>query len=357
MHLKSKRECRKGAALATADVTIFGAGIFGLSIAWMCCKRGAKVQVIDPFGVAAGSSGGIVGALAPHVPENWNAKKQFQFESLIMAEPFWHEIAEASNHDPGYARLGRLQPIADEAALALAISRKEGAKQLWQGKAVWDVIPATTDGWAPDAIHLIRDTLTARIHPRKACHALAAAITHRGAKLQTEGRPEGYVIWANGVAGLSALNAGRSHVVGSGIKGQAALFDHDARNMPQIFVNGLHIVPHADGTTAAGSTSERFFEDSHTTDDLLEALIEKVRNTLPVLRNATVIEQWAGLRPRARSRAPMLGAWPDRPDHFIANGGFKIGFGMAPKVAETMADLVLEGKDTIPKGFEVSASL
>ena len=127
--------------------------------------------------------------------------------------------------------------------------------------------------------------------------------------------------------------------------------------MPQIFVNGLHIVPHADGTTAAGSTSERFFEDSHTTDDLLEALIEKVRNTLPVLRNATVIEQWAGVRPRARSRAPMLGVWPDRPAHFIANGGFKIGFGMAPKVAETLADLVLEGKDTIPKGFEVSASL
>ena len=23
------------------------------------------------------------------------------------------------------------------------------------------------------------------------------------------------------------------------------------------------------------------------------------------------------------------GAWPDRPGHFIANGGFKIGFGMA----------------------------
>ena len=35
--------------------------------------------------------------------------------------------------------------------------------------------------------------------------------------------------------------------------------------------------------------------------------------------------RWAGLRPRARSRAPMLGAWPGRPGHFIANGGFKIG--------------------------------
>ena len=52
------------------EVTIRGAGIFGLSIAWECARRGTKVTVVDPHGVAAGSSGGIVGALAPHVPEN-----------------------------------------------------------------------------------------------------------------------------------------------------------------------------------------------------------------------------------------------------------------------------------------------
>ena len=69
-----------------------------------------------------------------------------------------------------------------------------------------------------------------------------------------------------------------------------------------------------------------------------------------------MIGRWAGVRPRARSRAPMLGAWPDRPGHFIANGGFKIGFGMAPKVAETMAALILDGDNTIPPGFEVEAS-
>ena len=53
----------------------------------------------------------------------------------------------------------------------------------------------------------------------------------------------------------------------------------------------------------------------------------------------------------------MLGPWPERPGHFIANGGFKIGFGMAPKISEVMADLILEDRDQIPKGFEVTASL
>ena len=84
---------------------------------------------------------------------------------------------------------------------------------------------------------------------------------------------------------------------------------------------------------------------------------DRARANVPALRAAPVLARWAGLRPRGRSRAPMLGAWPDRPGHFIANGGFKIGFGMAPKVAEVMADLMLEGRNGIPPGFEVEASL
>ena len=116
-------------------------------------------------------------------------------------------------------------------------------------------------------------------------------------------------------------------------------------------------MPHADGTVAIGSTSEREFEDATATDDQLDAVIERAVAAMPVLHGAAVIERWAGLRPRAKSRAPMLGAHPLHSGQFIANGGFKIGFGMAPKVAEVMADLLLEGRDTIPDDFRPEASL
>src|SRR5210317_1097848 len=119
------------------DITVRGAGIFGLSIAWICVLRGARVQVIDPHGAGAGSSGGIVGALAPHVPENWNSKKAFQLDSLLMAESFWASVAAQGGLDPGYGRTGRLQPIADDHALGLARDRAEGARALWQGRALW----------------------------------------------------------------------------------------------------------------------------------------------------------------------------------------------------------------------------
>ncbi|NKX43081.1 NAD(P)/FAD-dependent oxidoreductase [Roseicyclus persicicus] len=343
-----------------ADVTVHGAGIFGLSIGWECARRGAKVQVVDPFGVGAGSSGGLVGALAPHVPENWNAKKQVQFESLEMAEGFWAGVAEAGGTDPGYARTGRLQPVADEAALALARQRAGGARDLWQGRYLWQVVPAadhpglldSPTGW------LIHDTLSARLHPRRACAALAAAIGATGGRIGAEAEgPAGVEVWATGAAGLQELSQALGKPVGTGVKGQAALFAADLRHAPQLFAEALHIVPHADGTTAIGSTSERDYADATGTDAQLDALIDTARRLCPALRDAPVIDRWAGVRPRARSRAPMLGAHPARPGAHVANGGFKIGFGMAPMVARLMADLILDGRDAIPDAFRPEASL
>ncbi|WP_299722387.1 FAD-binding oxidoreductase [uncultured Tateyamaria sp.] len=345
--------------MATDKITVRGAGIFGLSIAWVLTRRGAPVQLIDPHGLAAGASGGIVGALAPHVPENWNPKKQFQLESLLMAQSFWDEVEAAGGQSPGYARTGRLQPIADDAALTLAHARAETAKTLWRDAATWTVRPTQNTDWAahsPTGFE-IHDTLSARIHPRQACTALAAALATQGVTVQADAPETAITIHATGVAGLEALNAQHPRLIGTGIKGQAALLDISAPDAPQLFADTLHIIPHADGTTAIGSTTERDYDDPTTTDAQLDDIITRARAAVPALRDAQVIARWAGLRPRSRSRAPMLGAWPDRPGHFIANGGFKIGFGMAPKVAYVMADLILEGHNTIPPGFDVADSL
>ena len=341
------------------DVTVHGAGIFGLSVAWVCARRGATVRVIDPNGVGQGASNGLVGALAPHVPENWNDKKQLQFDSLVMAETMWAEVAELSGEDPGYARLGRLQPIVDEAALALAAARVESAKPLWRGKFTWQIVPQDT--YAPYATSptglLIQDTLSARAHPRRCTAALAKALTALGVEITTEGPAIGKQVWATGVAGLKELSNELGATVGNGVKGQAALLDFSAPEMPQLFADSLHIIPHTDGTTAIGSTSERDYTDPGSTDAQLDALIAKARTLCPPLAEAKTLTRWAGLRPRARSRAPMLGHHPTKPGQFVANGGFKIGFGMAPVIGGIMADLILDNHDRIPESFRPEASL
>lgn len=334
------------------DVTIYGAGVFGLSIAFTLLRRGAQVRVIDPNGPGAGSSGGVLGALAPHVPENWNAKKQFQLESLLMAPAFWADVAQISGADPMFRRSGRVQPL-NEADRPLAEARSDGAAALWRGEADWFVKEGQFWGQSGLWIH---DTLTAQVQAAAATRALAAACVALGADVLTDAEPKGAIVLAKGASGLTELSAELSKTVGVPVKGQAALLRADIGEVPQLFVDGLHVLAHLDGTVAVGSTTERDV-DHLQTDEQLDALVEKAKMLVPVLRDAPVIQRWAGFRPRAKSRAPMLGGHPKREGIFIANGGFKIGFGMAPKVAEVMADLLLDGRDTIPQGFRVEDNL
>jgi glycine/D-amino acid oxidase-like deaminating enzyme len=53
----------------------------------------------------------------------------------------------------------------------------------------------------------------------------------------------------------------------------------------------------------------------------------------------------------------MLGRHPLFEGAYIANGGFKIGFGMGVEVGRVMASLILEEIDTIPAEFAPEASL
>ncbi|MGY6411064.1 MAG: NAD(P)/FAD-dependent oxidoreductase [Alkalilacustris sp.] len=334
------------------DLTVMGAGVFGLSVALACARRGARVLVRDARGIGAGSSGGLVGALAPHVPENWNPIKAFQLEALRMAPAFWAGVAEAGV-DPGYAPTGRVQPLADDAAIAQAEARSEGAAQHWGDRALWRILPAAdAPGLAvasPTGL-VVHDTLSARLHPRRACAALAVALRAHGGRIeQGTTPPPGPVVWATGWEGLAQAG------LGGPVKGQALLLKMDAGPeadpVPMVCDTGLFIVPHADGTVGIGSTAERSFEDPHGTDAQLDAVLARATALCPALAGAQILERWAGLRPRAASRQPILGRLPGAPDSYIANGGFKIGFALAPLAAERVAELILTGRADIPDAF------
>ncbi len=184
----------------------------------------------------------------------------------------------------------------------------------------------------------LTDGLTARLNPRAALQALAAAIRAGAARSMNIRRPR----WphphdlGHGHAGTCGAEQRAGPQDRPGVKGQSLLLSHAAPDSPQVFADGLHIVPHADGTTAIGSTSENTYDTVHP-DHQAQDLLARAVAICPALADAPVLDIWAGLRPRARSRAPVLAPWPGRPGHLIVNGGFKIGFGMAPLIADLTA--------------------
>jgi glycine/D-amino acid oxidase-like deaminating enzyme len=349
-------------------VIIVGAGAWGLACAYACARAGMAVQVLEANRIGSGSSGGIMGALAPHTPDQWDAKKQLQYESLRCADEFWAGVDRLSGVVSGYGRKGRLVPLSTPRARELALMRIDGAARLWQGEFDWQVIenhPLIAPELTPFGV--ISENLSARIFPARAVASLAGACRVLGVEILENtpvtalgdlhvlagDRPirADAVILAGGAAGFALLDAYAGRQTGGGIKGQAALLACDMGQAPQIYADGVYVIPHAGGQVAIGSTTEKQFDQPTGTDQKLDALITRARAVCPAIADAPVIQRWAGLRPKARRRDPMLGPVPGLNGVFTAMGAFKIGLGLAPTIGDMLARMVAGEAVDLPKSF------
>ncbi len=57
------------------DLAIIGGGVVGLWCAYFAQKAGLKTALFEAKTIASGASGGLLGALMPHMPTQWNGKK------------------------------------------------------------------------------------------------------------------------------------------------------------------------------------------------------------------------------------------------------------------------------------------
>lgn len=351
------------------DVIVIGGGIWGLSCAYACAKRGQSVALYEAGKIGQGASGGVVGAMSPNVPEGWNLMKQFQFEALASAQAFWAEVDALSGLSSGYGRIGRVMPIVTKRDRVLCEERAQNAKELWQGQYQWQVLkmhPMIPAEVAPFGVTY--DTLSARMSPTSAVASLTQACLKLGVMINENhpvtalesgiisgdwgGARADAIILAGGAVGFLLLDRHLAHPAGPGIKGQAALLDCDLGDAPQLYADGVYVIPHAGGVAAVGSTTEKVW-DHLEVDEKLEVVIEKARSVFPALGTAPVLQRWAGVRPKARRRYPMLGPVPSLPGVYCAMGAFTIGFGLAHKVGEVLADFSGGGSYGLPKNFTV----
>lgn len=298
----------------------------------------------------------------PHHPGGWSDKKQFQLNGLLSLPDSISELEEATSAACGYGRVGRIQPIGHPEKRRQSQTWVEGANENWPDDLTWaieDSHPApnwaecdASNGWNTD-------TLSARINPRAVVDALAKWVRAHPCIDVVEGEPavqltDAPTILSAGLGTFDLINPSEPRKIGKGVKGQGASLKPSQPvdpNSPIIYDNGVYVIAHASGTIAVGSTSENEFDDPISTDEKLEDVIERTRAICPPLRDAGVIERWAGVRPKAGKPDPLLGPLPDRKNIIVATGGFKITFAIAHLMAEKAVALATGEQVEIPDLF------
>jgi glycine oxidase len=373
---------------ATSDLVILGGGIMGLWAAVRAERAGIDTVLVDRGHLGQGASGGPLGALMPHTPDRWSDKKQFQFDALISLEVEVAAIEAATGLSCGYRRSGRLIPLPKPHLREIALRHHEEAGRNWQqpglpgGSAFrWDLLekPAV-DGWVNPAFAeagVVHDTLAGRVSPRRLVAALSAFLRMgrhvrvvEGLEARLIDPQAGRVTLSDGLALsfghciiaagyqsfplIDALSAPLPRPAGQPVKGQAALLSaHADPALPLIYLNGLYVIAHEDRNVAVGSTSEEEFSDAQGTDEKLEDLIARARALVPMLAEAPVVERWAGLRPKAVGRDPMVGAHPDHHRVVALTGGFKVSFGLAHVLAAGALSAIAGRSTGLPEAFSL----
>lgn len=352
-------------------------------------RLGLQTLLIDAGRFGQGASGGLLGALMPHMPDKWSEKKQIQFDALVSLEGNIAALEAETGLSAGYRRAGRLIPLPKPHLRRIALGHSQDAETHWHqhGRDFhWHVLDAApVENWIDPAAGesgFVFDTLAARVAPRAFLAMLQKFLATARTIKMVEGLRVDHIDPDKGIATtregdirfgrcilaaghesfpmLDELTRNRKSALGQAVKGQAALLKADIDgSLPVIFRDGLYIVPHDGGLVAVGSTSENRFGDPLSTDHQLDELLMAARAMAPILRDAEVVERWAGLRPKAIDRDPMVGTHPEHASLIALTGGFKVSFGLAHRLAESAVHeaIGVPCRFTLPHNFTLASHI
>ena len=111
-----------------------------------------------------------------------------------------------------------------------------------------------------------------------------------------------------------------------------------------------YLIPRSDGRLLIGATVEEAGFDKRIDPAAIQRLHHAALELVPQLRDARILEDWAGLRPGTPDALPILGATETR-GYYVATGHFRDGILLAPITAEVMC-AVIEGREP---GYDLEA--
>ena len=338
------------AGVKSWDVIIVGGGIIGLSLAIALRRRGARVLVVErgePGREASYAAGGMLVDCSLETP---SALQPLAVASARMYPEFAHEIEVES---------GAKVDLRDQGTLFIPPAEHVHERP---GFTMAELLPAPLSELEPELRAERAFYLKERsVDPR----ALSSAATKAAKNLGTDfssGDPVNAVDLShgrvNGVTTTKTSFLAPKVVICAGawsgqippyafptrpVKGQMLCLAMPSRTLLKHVIRSpkAYLIPRSDGRLLVGATVEEAGFDKRTDPDTIQRLHRAALELVPKLREARMLEDWAGLRPGTPDGLPILGV-TETPGCYVATGHFRDGILLAPITAKLMC-AVIEG--------------
>lgn len=319
------------------DITVLGAGIFGVWQALTLARRGHRVRLIEasvaPFAAAASRFAGAM--IAPYCEEE--AAEAIVTELGLKAVPIWRETY------PGITWAGTL-------VVAGARDRGELLRFGRMSRGHRTLAAAELDALEPDLAGRFMSGLLyeaeGHMSPALALPFLLDLGRKAGVEVQlgTAMSPEtapGIVIDCRGLAARDALPRLR------GVRGERLLVKardvHLKRTARLLHPrHPLYVVPWPGGHYLIGATVIESEDPSPMTVRSALELLGLAYALHPAFGEAEIVEIGAGLRPAFPDNVPKVVI--AGPRHIHVNGAYRHGFLLGPIMAQLTADFLERGE-------------
>jgi glycine oxidase len=330
------------------DVIVIGGGVIGLSLSIALRKKGATVLVAErgqPGREASHAAGGMLvdclletpAALQPLATASARMYPEFVYELQVESDMKVDLRDQGTVLIPSAAHAS--EPVLQSAPLPVPLAEFE---------------PALADFHGP-AFYLQERS----VDPRALTAAALQTARRRGVDISSgqevtkinlsDGRVSGVtttkttfhapkvVNCAGAWSGQIAPHAFPTRPV----KGQMLCLLAPPRSRLKHVIRSpeIYLIPRSDGRILAGATVEEAGFDKRTDIATIQRLHRAALALVPELRDAKILEDWAGLRPGTPDALPILGATAT-PGYYVATGHFRDGILLAPVTAQVMAEVI-----------------
>ena len=337
------------------DVIIAGGGIIGLSLSLELRKHGASVLIVDRSEPGREASSAAGGMLVDCSLETKAALQPLATASARMYPEFVRELQIESRHTVDLRDQGTIIfPVHEHVR-----EWPESALEALSPKSLAELEPALADFNRP-AFYLKERSVDPRVLTSAAFHtAKRSGVDFSSADPVTaltlsDGRVSGVVTTKTSFHAGKVVNCAGAwsgqitpHLFPTRpVKGQMLCLLSPSRELLKHVIRSRegYLIPRSDGRIVVGTTVEEAGFDKRTDVATIQHLHRAAVAMVPELRNAKILEDWAGLRPGTPDALPILGPTAT-PGYFVATGHFRDGILLAPITAKVMAE-VIAGKNS-----------